>query len=124
MRKSLFALAAVATLSMPGLAEAQFGIGARAGTLGLGAEAAVNVTSAFVLRGGLGFMPFEVDASSFWDLGNDVETKLKFPESSYNIGADLYVGSSFRIGGGMLFKPENEEEAALLAVHCGLTWRN
>ena len=40
MRKTLFALAAVATLAIPSLAEAQFGIGARVGTLGLGAEAA------------------------------------------------------------------------------------
>lgn len=111
MRKTLFALVTVATLAIPSLAEAQLGLAGRAGTLGLGGEAALSLAPAFVIRGGMGFTPIEFNVSSFWDLGDDVETKLKIP-SSYNIGADLYMGSSFRIGGGMLFKPDDLEATA------------
>lgn len=107
MKKTLLALVTVATLALPGLAEAQIGIAARAGTLGIGGEVALDLGDALVLRGGLGLMPFEVDASSFWDPGNGVSVKLELPSTWYNVGADLYLGGSFRIGGGMLFKSDD-----------------
>lgn len=107
MKKTVLALAAAAALVLPGTAQAQLGVAGRAGTLGLGGEAALGLGSSLVIRGGLGLMPLEVDATSFWDVGNDVEATLKLPETWYNIGADLYLGGSFRIGGGMLFKPDD-----------------
>jgi len=107
MRKTLLTLVAVATLAVPAAAQAQIGIAGRAGTLGLGGEAALGLGDALVIRGGIGLMPLEVDATSFWDVGNDVEATLKLPDTWYNVGADLYLSGSFRIGGGMLFKPDD-----------------
>ena len=109
MRKTIFALAMAALLAVPSLAEAQFGLAARVGTLGLGAEAALGVGERLVLRGGVGFMPIEWDVSDELDQGVDVEAKLKLPSSMYNIGGDLYLGSSFRIGGGVLFRTDDPE---------------
>lgn len=108
MKKSLFVLVTAALVALPGTLSAQgFGVGARAGTLGIGAEGALGLTDAFVVRGGIGLMPLELDPTSFWDPGTDVEATLKLPKTWYNIGADLYLGGGFRIGGGMLFKPDD-----------------
>ena len=106
MRKTLLALATVGMLMLPSLAEAQIGIAGRAGTIGVGAEAALAVGSSLVIRGGIGLLPVELDASDLLD-EPDVDATLKLPDTWYNIGADLYLGSSFRIGGGMLFKPDD-----------------
>ena len=108
MKKSLFVLTAAAVLALPGALAAQgFGVAARAGSIGIGAEGAVGLTDAFVVRGGIGLMPLEIDPTSFWDPGTDVDATLKLPKTWYNIGADLYLGGGFRIGGGMLFKPDD-----------------
>jgi hypothetical protein len=108
MKRSLFALTAATLLAVPAALSAQgFGIAARAGTLGVGAEAAVGLTDAFVIRGGIGLLPVELKNPSFWEPGADVDATLKLPKTWYNIGADLYVGGGFRIGGGMLFKPDD-----------------
>ncbi|GMV04003.1 MAG: hypothetical protein AMXMBFR53_02840 [Gemmatimonadota bacterium] len=115
MRKSLLTLSAAALLALPAAAAAQgFAVAGRAGTLGLGAEGAVGLTDSFVLRGGIGLIPLEVDATSFWDVGDDVEATLTLPKTWFNVGADLYLGSGFRIGGGMLFKPDDPEVAGSL----------
>ena len=103
MRKSILALSTAAIVALPGALAAQgFGVAGRAGTLGLGAEAALGLTDAFVLRGGLGLMPLEPSATI-----DNIDFTLKLPETWFNVGADLYLGSSVRIGGGMLFKPDD-----------------
>ena len=108
MRKSLVAVTVASLMFVPGAVTAQgFGIAGRAGTLGIGAEAALGLSGPLVVRGGIGLMPLEIDPSSFWEPGTDVDATLKLPETWYNIGADLYLGGSFRIGGGMLFKPDD-----------------
>lgn len=108
MKKTLFALSAAALILVPAAVQAQgFAIAGRAGTLGIGAEAALGLGPKLALRGGLGLMPIERDASSFWDVGNDVDVTIKLPEKWYNVGLDLYLGGGFRIGGGMLFKPDD-----------------
>ena len=103
MRKSLLALSTAAIVALPGALTAQgFGVAARAGTLGLGAEAAVGLSDALVLRGGLGLMPLEPSATI-----DDIDFTLTLPETWFNVGADLYLSSSVRIGGGMMFKPDD-----------------
>jgi hypothetical protein len=102
MKKTFFALATVAALAFPSLADAQIGVAARGGTLGIGGEVALGVGEALVLRGGLGFMPLEPSATI-----SDIDFTLKLPETWYNVGVDLYVTPSFRIGGGMLFKSDD-----------------
>ena len=102
MRKSILTLSTALLLVVPAAVSAQgFGIAARGGTLGVGAEAALGLTSRFVIRGGAGLMPFEPSTTI-----EDIEVTLKLPEW-YNIGADLYLSGSFRIGGGVLFKSDN-----------------
>ena len=102
MRKTIFALATVAMLAVPSLAEAQLGVAGRVGTLGLGAEAALDLGDALVIRGGIGLMPLEPSANI-----SDIDVTLKLPKTWYNIGLDLYLGGSFRVGAGMLFKSDD-----------------
>ena len=115
MKKGLLVLSSALLLALPVSVSAQgFGVAARAGTLGLGAEAAVGLTDFVVVRGGLGLFPIETDATRFWDVGQDVDATLKLPRTWYNIGVDLYLGGSFRIGGGMLYKPDDPSITATL----------
>ncbi len=115
MKKGLLVLTGAALLALPVTASAQgFGVAARAGTLGLGAEAALGLSDNLVVRGGLGLFPIETDATRFWDIGQGVDATLKFPDTWYNVGLDLYLGGSFRIGGGMLYKPDNPTITATL----------
>ena len=116
MKKTFLALAVAALVAMPGAAAAQgWGVAGRAGTLGIGAEGALALGSSLVVRGGIGLMPLEIDATSFWDVGEGVEATLTLPETWYNVGVDLYLGSGFRIGGGMLYKPDDPTIVGTLA---------
>jgi hypothetical protein len=76
---------------------------ARAGTLGIGGEAAVGITDQLVIRGGLGLTPFEPRARF-----DDLLVTLTLP-TWYNIGLDLYVNGAMRLGGGVLFKADDPE---------------
>lgn len=112
MRKSLVAVAAAALLLVPAAASAQgFAIAGRAGSLGLGAEAALGLSPNFALRGGLSLLPLEPTATI-----DDIEFTIGLPDTWYNIGADLYLGGGFRIGGGMLFKPDDPTLTGELAA--------
>ena len=99
MRKQVLTLAVAAGVLSPAPAYAQgLGLGARAGTLGLGAEAAVGLTDRLVVRGGFGVNPF--DPSSTVD-GKNVT--LSIP-TWYNAGVDIYLNGAMRVGGGVLIK--------------------
>lgn len=104
MRRTLLTLCTMALLALPSAVLAQgIGVAGRAGTVGIGAEGALGLNDALVIRGGVGLMPFEVDATI-----DDIDFTLTLPETWYNIGIDLYPGGgSFRIGGGLLFKPDD-----------------
>lgn len=104
MRRTLLTLCTMALLALPSAVLAQgIGVAGRAGTVGIGAEGALGLNDALVIRGGVGLMPFEVDATI-----DDIDVTLTLPETWYNIGIDLYPGGgSFRIGGGLLFKPDD-----------------
>jgi hypothetical protein len=92
----------VTCMGLPGPAVGQaIGIGARAGTLGLGGEVAVGLTDRIVLRGGMGLVPFEPNAT----LG-DIDVTLALPDW-YNAGVDLYLTGAMRLGGGILFKSDD-----------------
>ena len=96
------ALVTALALLVPTPAPGQLGIAARAGTLGIGGEAALALSDRLVLRGGLGLTPFDV--STTFD-GIDVE--LELPESWYTVGVDLYLNGAMRVGGGFLFRPDD-----------------
>ena len=62
--------------------------------MGLGERLAV--------RGGVGLLPFEPSVEI-----EEIDFTLSLPDTWFNIGADLYLGGGFRIGGGMLFKSDD-----------------
>ena len=79
-----------------------FGVAPRAGTLGLGADVALELGSRVVARGGVGVLPFE-----FTGTFDDIEMTLELPSTWYNVGVDLYLTNVLRVGGGILFKSED-----------------
>lgn len=103
MRKRFLVLTAALVAVAPAALSAQgFAVAGRVGTLGLGAEAALGLSPKFQVRGGLGLMPLEPTATI-----DDIEFTIGLPDTWFNIGADLFLGGGFRIGGGMLFKPDD-----------------
>ena len=78
------------------------GVAARAGTLGLGAEAALGLGDRLVVRGGLGLMPLEIDGTV-----DDIAVTFELPRTWSNVGLDIYLTDVVRIGGGFLFKPDD-----------------
>jgi hypothetical protein len=102
MKIHLFIAALLALLVGPSAATAQFGVAGRVGTLGIGAEGAIGFSERFVIRGGVGLSRLEANTSF-----DGVPVTLTLPESWYNVGIDFYLNGSFRIGGGVLFKPDD-----------------
>jgi hypothetical protein len=104
MMRKMLAVAAVTGL-LPAAAVAQgfgVGVGARAGTLGIGAEAAFAPTGSFALRGGIGILPVEFSRTY-----SDVDYTSEPTSPIANIGVDFYPGGgSLRLGAGMLFLSE------------------
>lgn len=106
---ALVALAGALGASTGGAAAASgqpvsFGVGARAGTVGIGPEVAVRL-GPLGLRGGYGLLPLELDATDFYKIDRVSAAKLKLPRDWYTVGAELHVGGFFRLGGGLLYKP-------------------
>lgn len=108
MRRATLAAVACASilgalwLLSPSPVAGQLGIAARAGTLGIGGEAALALSDRLVLRGGIGLMPFEVTTTF-----DGIEAELELPGSWYNVGVDLYLNGAMRVGGGFLFRPDD-----------------
>ncbi len=103
MKKSTLTFATICLLAVPGVAAAQgFGVAARVGTLGAGAEAAMGLSNRLVIRGGIGLLPLKPTANI-----SDIDFTLTLPKTWYNIGLDLYVAGPVRLGVGMLFKPDD-----------------
>lgn len=97
------AVALVAAVSAaPAPAAGQLGIAARAGTLGIGGEVALGLSDRLVARGGMGLTSYTVNTTF-----DDVRVELDLPENWYNAGLDLYLNGALRVGGGVLFKPDD-----------------
>lgn len=106
MRKSL-AVGLVAALALPAAATAQvgFGVGVKAGSIGVGAEAAVALGQSLAIRGGGALFPVDFDGTF-----SDIEFAVDLPDTYMNVGVDFYpTAGGFRLSGGMLFKPDNPE---------------
>lgn len=104
MRMRLAVVTAAALAAAPAALAAQgFGVAGRIGTLGIGAEGALGLGPSFVVRAGLGLMPFSPSTTI-----DDIDFELSLPDTWFNVGGDLYLGGSgFRIGGGLLVKPDD-----------------
>ncbi len=105
----------IALLAIPqSLVGQGFAIGARAGTLGFGAEAALGLSDHFVVRGGLGSFIFDFTG----DYG-EVEYTVTPPSMTGTLGIDLYPGGgSFRLMAGIMFRDGDfEMESGNITEH-------
>ena len=102
MRKIAFPLFFLTLLALPSTIQAQgFGLGARAGTLGFGAEAALGLSENFAVRGGIGTFSF-IDLTGDYE---DVEYTLTPPSMTGTLGIDVYpLGGSFRLMAGFMYR--------------------
>ena len=102
----LLLLAALAATGAGGrAASAQVGIAGRIGTLGIGAEAALDLSGRLALRAGFGagvLLQTFTPATSF----DGIDVTLEMPDSWYNVGLDYYLNSAIRVGGGVVFITE------------------
>lgn len=112
MRRFAFvAAAALALAAQAAPASAQLGIGARIGTLGLGADVTYGLTNRIALRGGIGVIPIEPEGDF-----TDVTYKIEPPSPLSTLGVDFYVTSGLRLIGGVLF---GTDETIVTAQHTG-----
>lgn len=100
-----FALSVTAT-APPALAIQDIMVGARAGTLGIGPEAAVMLNEQVTLRGGAGLLGFDMNLTGRFGLADERTAKLTFPKAFYTLGADFQL-TSLRVGAGILFKSQD-----------------
>ena len=104
-----FALMLTVTLSLlaggrPARAlQENIAVGARLGTLGIGADVAVAVHEQFAVRGGAGFLGFGVDLTGRFELADNRTAELSLPSALYTIGAEVSAGV-LRAGAGLLIK--------------------
>jgi len=108
MRDRVLVTVAVSALLAPGPLFGQgVGLGVRAGTLGIGAEGALGLTQNLVVRGGIGLMPWEPTTDI-----DEIRFTLNLPDTWYTLGLDLYLAGPFRVGGGLLYKPDDPKLTA------------
>jgi hypothetical protein len=113
MRTRIVPILFLAFLISPNLLSAQgFAVGARAGTLGFGAEAALGLNENLAFRGGLGSFFYEYD-----DEYDGVDYTISPPPMTGTLGVDLYPsGGPFRLMAGLMFRDgEFEAESGELA---------
>lgn len=92
--------AALALLLAPPLQAQETGVAVHVGTLGLGADLAVSITSRLGLRGGVNLFPFDVE-----DRAEGVDFTVSLPSPQYMLLADFYPAGHFRLSGGALISP-------------------
>ncbi len=111
MTRAVTAMTIAVLVSTVGTAAAQtrFGIGAKAGSLGIGAEAAVSFGRILVLRGGAGFMPVEFGAEYSF-----TRYDISLP-GALTVGVDAHPGAGgFRVSGGLIFRTGDPELVAVI----------
>lgn len=92
----------------PAAAQNGFAVAGRAGTLGLGAEAAIGLGRQIGLRGGFSVQPWEPSRTF-----DDIEYTLDLASPSYHALLDVYpFGGGFRLSGGLVrFGSQHEVRA-------------
>lgn len=95
--------AVLSLLLFPTPGAAQFGIGARASTLGLGAEVFWRGNRNLGLRGGINYLEFSKDATV-----ENIAYHLTPHFENYTAIADFFpTGGSFHLSGGVLYNKNN-----------------
>ena len=78
-------------------------VGAQLGTLGAGADFAVALNQHVAVRGGIGFLGFDVDLTGMFGLAPNRTAVLSLPTALFTIGAEASSGP-FRAGAGLLIR--------------------
>ena len=100
MRLPALVLLLTLLLSPQTVTAQDFGVGARVGTLGFGAEAGLGLSDHLVIRGGLGSFLMEFDGEY-----DDVEYTVSPPSLTGTLGVDFYpTGGTFRLMAGLMFR--------------------
>lgn len=105
----LFVLMCLCGTSAPVVAQGSLGVAARAGTLGFGGEVIVGASDDVAFRAGAGFSTLDAETSF-----GDVDVALELPNTWFDVGLDWYLGTSFRVGTGLLFQAQNPEIRGLI----------
>lgn len=104
-----FVLLATVVLSLTALGQAahaiqrEIAVGARLGTLGFGADVVIAVNERFAVRGGAGFLGFDVDLTGKFGLAPNRTAELSLPTALYTIGGEVSSGL-LRGGAGLLIR--------------------
>ncbi len=84
------------------LAAQGVGIAIHGGTLGIGADLAVSPSSRIALRGGVNFIPIDIDVTY-----SGTPITIDPPSPQYSAFLDLFLIGGLRITGGALFSPDD-----------------
>jgi len=96
LRAAVTALLLLACAPLPSLAQT-FGLGVKAGTLGLGADAAVGLHERVALRAGFGVFPFTPQFT--W---SDIPYDVELPSPQFTGTVDLFLIGALRLTGGVM----------------------
>jgi hypothetical protein len=103
MRNRTLYVALAMLLALPATASGQLGVGAHVGTTGFGGDAALALGRSAQIRGSVGIRPIWPS----WTI-SDIDVTVALPCSFVLAGIDFFpTGSGFRIGGGILLKPDD-----------------
>ena len=108
-RFTLILLAALALLAPARPARAlqqNIALGARLGTLGVGADAAFALNERVALRGGAGLYGFGVNLTGRFGLADNRTAELSLPSAMFTVGAEVSFGI-LRAGAGLLIRAGN-----------------
>lgn len=94
-------LLVVAGLLIPAAASAQLGLAVRAGTMGVGPEAAFGFGDRLVVRAGLAIQTRDVETSF-----DGIAVRLDMPRYWYHAGLDYHLGPALRVGAGVVIRPD------------------
>ncbi|MCY4398046.1 MAG: hypothetical protein OXE96_01690 [Gemmatimonadetes bacterium] len=99
-------------LTMPGqpasAMQQGIAVGARMGTLGVGADVVVALNDRIALRGGAAFFGFDVDLTGRFGLAGNRTARIALPTALYSMGAELSAASGLlRAGAGLVFRSED-----------------
>lgn len=89
----LILLLSLVASGRPALAlQGDISVGGRFGTLGMGAEVTIAVNERVAIRGGVGFLGFEVDVTERSNLASNRTAELSLPSALYTVGAERWFG--------------------------------
>lgn len=87
------------------------GVGAKVGTMGIGADVGLALNDAVVLRGGLGYFPIDYDLEA-----DDITYGLSLPGINGMLGVDFHVLGPLKLMGGLFYKSDGLEGSASVSA--------